>query len=181
MFKFAFVINMPGYTPETYSTVWQDENEYNFVAGVDGIEAGKEFVKKLASEGYELFNLCGDFDTEVTAEIQNAVGESAEVECSKYTEAEAAKLGALEVLQNYGIIILVEGADGIEEAYLESPDCNTTVMFVKDMENAKLAAAELVEKGIDFIELCSWFDEEKLNEIIAATENKVPVGTCAAL
>ena len=49
------------------------------------------------------------------------------------------------------------------------------------MRQAKAAGKRLIEKNVDFIELCSWFDKEKMEEIVEATENKVPVGTCGEL
>lgn len=39
--KFAFLANVEGVTPETYSTVFESAGNYNLVAGVDGIEAGR--------------------------------------------------------------------------------------------------------------------------------------------
>ena len=40
------------------------------------------------------------------------------------------------------------------------------------------AAKELLDKGVYFIELCSWFDEEKTRAVIAAVDGKLPVGSC---
>ena len=49
------------------------------------------------------------------------------------------------------------------------------------MKQAKQAAIKLVEKRIDFIELCSWFDLLRMEAIVEATGNRVPVGTCGEL
>ena len=71
--------------------------------------------------------------------------------------------------------------NGVEETVrlsLDSEDCNTRACFVKDLDAAKAAAAALAEEGIDFIELCSWFDQEKTEAIIEAAGGKIPVGSC---
>jgi len=64
---------------------------------------------------------------------------------------------------------------------LQSEACDAKVIFVNSIDMAKEAGKKLVDEGADFIELCSWFDKEKMEEIVEATENKVPVGTCGEL
>ena len=39
MLKFAFLINVPGQSPETYSAVYKNHKSYSIIAGVDGMEA----------------------------------------------------------------------------------------------------------------------------------------------
>ena len=179
--KFAFIANIPGETPETYSTVFETAGSHNLIAGVDGMDAAKVYIKKLADEGYELFNLCGDFDDEITAEIQEMVGENVEVKNARYTVDEAIKLEYLQSFKNYWIIILDEDVNKYHEEVLRSEACDARMIFVQDMRQAKNAAKRLIEKRIDFIELCSWFDVLRLEPIVEATENKVPVGTCGEL
>lgn len=179
--KFAFIANVAGITPETYSTVFETAGSYNLIAGVDGMDAAKEYVKKLAGEGYELINLCGDFDDEITAEMQEMVGDAVEIKHADYTVDEAIKLDHLESFKNYGIIIIDEDVDKYHEEVLRSEACDARIIFVEDLRQAKNAAKRLIEKKIDFIELCSWFDVLRLESIVEATENKVPVGTCGEL
>lgn len=50
------------------------------------------------------------------------------------------------------------------------------IVGVSDMNRALDAACRLVKQGVDCIELCGAFGEEGAREIIAVTENKVPVG-----
>ena len=57
MLKFAYIINMPGQTPDTYSAVYENAESYNLVVGVDGVESAKDYVKGLSDDGYTLFNL----------------------------------------------------------------------------------------------------------------------------
>jgi hypothetical protein len=54
-------------------------------------------------------------------------------------------------------------------------------MLVNNLEMACQAAIDLMEKGIAFIELCTWFDEEKTRAIIEYISGKVPVGSCGIL
>ena len=179
--KFAFIANIAGVTPETYSTVFETTGSYNLVAGVDGMDAAKEYIAKLAEEGFELINLCGDFDDEITAEIRELVGDKVEVENAKYTITEMIKLDHLETFRDYGIIILDEDVDKAHEVVLRSEACDARIIFVKDLRQARNAGRRLIEKRVNFIELCSWFDILRLESIVEATGNKVPVGTCGEL
>lgn len=179
--KFAFIANVAGVTPETYSTVYETKENYALVAGVDGMDAAKEYVKKLAGEGFDLINLCGDFDDEITAEMQEIAGENIRIKHADYTTDETVKLNFLESFKYYGIIILLDDEEKIHEEVLRSEACDAHIMFVKDMRTAKNAAKMLLEKRMDFIELCSWFDRLRLDEIVEATENRLPIGTCGEL
>lgn len=181
MIKFAFIANVTGVTPETYRAVFETANSYNLIAGVDGIEAGKEYVKKLADEGFGLFNLCGDFDDDVTAEIQEMVGEGVKVRNAKYTIDQMMKLQFVERFKDYGIIIQDDDVEKYHEEVIRSKDCDARIIFVKDLRQAKHAAERLIEKRVDFIELCSWFDVLRLETMVEATGNRVPIGTCGEL
>lgn len=179
--KFAFIANVAGASPETYSAAFETEEAYNLVAGVDGMDAAREYVKKLAEEGYELINLCGDFDDEITAQLREVAGADVEIQHADYSAEEMAKLEKLQSFKNYGIIIIDSTVDAPHQMKIESKECDANVVFVKDLEMAKAAGKELVEKGMDFIELCSWFDKPYMEEIVAATGGKIPVGTCGVL
>ena len=50
------------------------------------------------------------------------------------------------------------------------------IVGVNNMNRALDAACRLVKQGVDCIELCGAFGEDGAREIIAVTENKVPVG-----
>lgn len=50
------------------------------------------------------------------------------------------------------------------------------IVGVNNMSRALDAACRLVKQGVDCIELCGAFGEDGAREIIAVTENKVPVG-----
>ncbi len=179
--KFAFIANVPGVTPETYSTVFETANSYNLVAGVDGMDAAKEYVAKLAEEGFELLNLCGDFDDEITEEIRQIVGPDVEVQNADYMKDEFMKMQFLESFKYYGMIILDEDVDRPHEAVINSEECVTRVIFVKDLHQAREAGKKLIEKRVDFIELCSWFDILRTRAVINAIEGRVPVGSCGEL
>lgn len=181
MIKFAFIANVAGVTPETYSAVFETENSYNLIAGVDGMDAAKKYVKKLAEEGYDLINLCGDFDDEITAEMQEMVGDGMTLKNAKYTIDEAIKLDFLDSFKNYGIIIQDDDVDKYHEMVLRSEECDTRIIFVQNMRQARNACKRMLEKRVEFIELCSWFDILRLDTIVEATENRVPIGTCGEL
>lgn len=181
MLKFAFLINVPGESPETYSAVYENDESYSVIAGVDGMEAGKEYVKKLVADGFTLFNLCGDFDDETTEQMRADAGEGIDIDHAAYSIDELAKLNQLKSFKKYGIIIAMDGVETPQEVVVDSEDCIATAVFVKDMKQAKDAARNLVSRKIDFIELCSWFDRLMMEDIVKAIDGAVPVGTCGDL
>ena len=179
--KFAFVANIAGVSPETYSTVYETAGNYNLVAGVDGMSAAKEYIRKLAEDGFELINLCGDFNDEVTEEIRDMVGERVEVRNVQYTVDDLIKLDFLESFKNYGVMIHDENVEKFHEVVLRSDACDMRVIFVPDMRQAKRAAARMLEKRVGFMDLCSWFDTLRLEVLIDATDNSIPIGTCGEM
>lgn len=181
MLKFAFVINVPGVSPRTYAAVYENSESYSIVAGVDGMEAAREYVKKLVADGFTLFNLCGDFDDEITALMREDAGADVEIQHADYSMDELVKLNQLQSFKKYGIIIAMDGVEKPHEVVLDSDECIATAVFVKDMKQAKEAARNLVKRKIHFIELCSWFDRLMMEEIVEAIDGQVPVGTCGDL
>ena len=45
--KFAFIANIAGATPETYSAAFEAPEAYNLIAGVDGMDAARAFIEKF--------------------------------------------------------------------------------------------------------------------------------------
>lgn len=179
MMKFAYMINIPGYTPETYCGEYDSGKSITRIVGTDNIDQAVEYAAKLAEEGFNLFNLCGDFDDEVTAKISQAVGEGIKVRNAAYSSEELEKVEALEEFTKYGVIAVDPAVD--EPVVLEvSCDALYTKMWiVKDQEQANKAARRLSEEGMHDIELCSWFTEERTAPIIeAVNSDKIPVGSC---
>jgi len=175
--KFAFILNTDGGHPDTYAISFHGDDE-NHVYGVTGVEEGVAFAKELAADGFELINLCGDFTAEHAAEIASG---GVEVRNADYMPVELEKIEALEDLSHYGIIMMDTGVETPVKLGKMDPACNVYVRVIKDMEEACNAAKDLVEEGVTFMELCSWFDKEKTEKIIDAIDGKVPVGTCGEL
>lgn len=181
MIKYAFIANIPGVDPETYSAVFETKGSYNLVAGVAGMDMARTFIKKLADEGYELINLCGDFSDEMTEELRTVAGDGVRVLNVKYMIDDRIKLEFLRSSRNYGIIIQDDDVVKAHEIVLRSKACDARIIFVNNMRQARNAARRMIEKRINLIDLCSWFDILRLNSIIEATEHRVPVGTCGEL
>ena len=74
MLKYAFLINVPGQNPDEYKGVYENSESYNVIAGTDNMDMAKEYVGKLAADGFTLLNLCGDFDDAITAELREIAG-----------------------------------------------------------------------------------------------------------
>lgn len=181
MFKYAFIENVDNASPESYSFVYENAESINMVAGTSSFEMTEELVKKLDSEGYNLIDMCGDFDDEVVKKLLSVTKGEIEILHADYLPEELKKIEALESLQEYGIVIVMDGVEETQSFTLENETCNTYVRFTKDLDAAKAAAKELVEQGVYFLELCSYFDKERTLEIIHAIDGRVPVGSCGDL
>ena len=180
MFNYAFIVNSKGMDPESYS--WKYENgemDFRFFA-TSGLEMTKKYSKKLADEGFKYIDLCGDFTEDDAKQVALHTESRIEVEYAKYFESELKKLERLPTLGEYGIIIMGEGiAEGTTKTEkVIGSEFNTTIIIVGDDETAKAAAQGLVDSGVDFMELCSYFNEIKAGEIIEAINGAIPVGYC---
>ena len=142
------------------------------------MDMAKELAAKYAAEGFTLFNLCGDFDDDITAAMAEIAGEGVRIKHADYLPEELAKLEAAASLENYGIIIVMRGVEEPTELRLECDECKVKAVFVKDLEQSEAVAAAMAEEGVDFIELCSWFDQEKTEAVSEAAGGKIPVGSC---
>ncbi len=179
MMKLAYMINLPGYTPETYYGEYNTGESITRIVGTDNMEMAVEHAAKLAEEGFNLFNLCGDFDDEVTARISKAVGEGIKVRNAAYSPAELKKVEALEEFTRYGVIVVDPVVEEPVVLEVSSDDLYTKMWIVKDQDQAEVAAGKLSEEGMHDIELCSWFTEERTTPIIkAVNSDKIPVGSC---
>lgn len=177
MAKFAFILNVEGVNPEEYTGTLQAKN-YNGLFGVDGKEGAKRLVEKLNKEGFNLYNLCGDFDDSMTTEIASLSTNGAKFKHADYLPEQLEKIEALTSLKEYGIIVIDSGLTEVRSIELRDYGCNAHARFVRNIAMACEAAKELVDTGVDFIELCSWFDKERTDTIIKEIEGKVPVGSC---
>ncbi len=175
--KFAFLMNMPGETPETCYGEYNNEKNQNRIIGMEK-EVVEDYIKILAEDGFGRVDLCGDFtesDVEILTKASNG---KININYAKYFPVEIEKMDKLESLFEYGIIIFDDGVETTEWLEILNKQGNTYVTFVKDMCCAMEAGRELVKKGVAFIELCGWFDSEKTEQMISAIDGGVPVGTC---
>lgn len=181
MLKFAWFVNVPGSSPDKYKGVYENAESYNMIVGTGDMESAKAYAKKLADEGYTLFNLCGDFDDEVTAEMSALAGEGVKIRHADYLPAELEKVSALEEFSEYGIVVVMRGVEEPSEVDINADGMHTRAIFVKDQEQANAAAKLLSDAGMHGIELCSWFDKEKTEAVIDAIGGATPVGSCGEL
>lgn len=181
MFKYAFIENVDGATPESYSFVYENAESTSLVAGTSSFEMTEDLVKKLDSEGYDLIDMCGDFDDAAVEKLLSVTEKGIRICHADYLPVQLEKIEALESLKEYGIVIVMDGVEETQSFTLESEACNTHVRFTKDLAAAQAAAKELADQGVYFLELCSYFDRHKTLAIIDAVEGKIPVGSCGNL
>ncbi len=181
MLKFAFFINVPGQNPDDYKGVYENSESFNMIVGTGDMDMAKDYLGKLAADGYTLFNLCGDFDDEITAQLCEIAGPDVKIRHADYLPEQLAKVEALPEFSKYGIVIVMRGVEEPTEVVVDKPELYTKAIFVKDQEQANAAAKKLAEEGVHDIELCSWFDKAKTEEVIEAVGGVCPVGTCGDL
>ena len=170
MFKFAFFINVPGVSPETYSKVFENEECYGLVAGVDGVDAAKQYASRLAGDGFMALDLSGNFSSKAVEEIR--------VCKAQYTINGLTRLSHITSAKEYGVIVKVDGLEKPRGVMMKSDKKCTTVIFVNDMAQAKKAAVKLVAMRVSYIELCSWFDQLRMEALDRIIGSAVPIGTC---
>lgn len=177
--KYAFIMNSASLNPDSYSVIYENAGNQDYYTAVHGMKMTQELAKKLADEGYEQIDLCGDFDAKKAEEIKEAAENKIKVNYAKYSEEDLAKFDALESTSKYGIIAI--GFDMTEDMVrleLASEEFNTYIAIVANEETAAQAAKQMVLEGINFIEMCGYFDSEKAEKVAEAIGHQVPVGYC---
>ena len=80
-------------------------------------------------------------------------------------------------LTQFAMIIKRLGYDpAIHRASFDLPDFSTTIVCVSSLEQAIAVAQELVQQGVQLIELCGGFTPEQTSAIHDSIERQVPVG-----
>lgn len=74
------------------------------------------------------------------------------------------------------IFVAPEADSKLHRTVVDTPVVNLTVVGVKDYEEAKAVAVELVEQGVKALELCAGFGNEGLAMISKAVGGKASVG-----
>ena len=177
--KYAFVMNSGTLNPEIYSTVYEENGSRYFFSAVHGMKMTRELAKRLADEGYELLDLCGDYTEEKAEETRNSSGGRLKVNFAKYSEEDLKRFDALESANKYGIIVLAfHPGEDLVKLELTSEEFNTYIAIAGTEKIAAQAAKDMVEEGIHFIELCGYFDAEKAEVVAKSIGYAVPLGYC---
>jgi hypothetical protein len=78
---------------------------------------------------------------------------------------------------SYGFIFLGPGTDSaVDRAVIERSGFRTTLIAVPELSQAPQVARELVDAGVQLVELCGAFDQTATDEVIKAIAGRVPVG-----
>lgn len=175
--NYAFIMNSENLYPAICSGELFTGEFHAKIVAVHSMEMAKEEANRFSQEGYAAIDLCGDFDEAAAAEISQVAGESVVVSFMTYLPAELEKLSALSSMNHYGILLLHPSFIGQKDRFvLKSLEFDTYVIGAGSLDEAKILIRELVEDGIDFIELASQFTKDMANELIAELGGKVPVG-----
>lgn len=177
--KYAFIMNSGTLSPENYSVLYEDEGNHYFFSAVHGMDMARALAKQLADDGFELVDLCGDYDAEKAEDLVKASAGRLKVSYAKYSDEELEKFNALPANDRYGIIVLgFDLGKDVVRLELQSNEYNTYITIVAKEETAALEAKKMVEDGIHFIELCGYFDAEKADIVMNTIDHKVPLGYC---
>ena len=79
-------------------------------------------------------------------------------------------------LSDFAFIVFGPDYSSESTAIIQSDSLKTRIVGVDSLERAELAAIELVEDGVQLIELCGWFGPKGAARIIEAVGDRVPVG-----
>ncbi|MGI6732047.1 MAG: DUF6506 family protein [Anaerovoracaceae bacterium] len=179
MFKCAFILNSRSLSPETYSAEYKNEEFHFYMAAVHGLKMTCELAEQLGDEDFNCLDLCGFYDEKMEARVQEAAGANLKVSHAKYTKEQQEKFNQLESQKEFGLIIMAKGTENKPQRIeMESLEINTHIALVNSEEMAVKVAREMIQHGIDFIELCSYFDAEKAEAFIEGIGRQVPVGYC---
>ncbi len=148
------------------------------IVGIKGPEQG-EAVIKLLIDKFQIddFEFCSAFTEEDMIKYRKTFGDEIAFAEAKYFPKEMEKLESAESLLYYGMIFLHSGIEKLQMEKLECEGCKGRIAFIRDIDEACEAAKKMVVEGIDFIELCGWFDNDKVEAVIRAIDGKVPVGS----
>jgi hypothetical protein len=82
------------------------------------------------------------------------------------------------MLNSYGFIFIANGADPtVDRLVLDRQGFRNVIVAAPDQSAAEEVAIELVDDGIQFIELCGIFGPVGTAKVIEATGEKVPIGS----
>ena len=180
--KYAFIMNSGTLDPESYSVLYDAGENQDYFTAVHGMDMTLTLTRKLAEEGYEQIDLCGDFDEEKTEKVRNAANGKIKTAYAKYSEEALAEFDALTSTDQYGIIVMESGMSrDLVRLELNSEEFNTHIAIAANEEAAIRAAKQMVEEGICFIELCAYFNTERAEKVKKAIDDKVPVGYCGEI
>lgn len=79
-------------------------------------------------------------------------------------------------LSDFAFIVFSQDYSSESTAIIQSDSLKTRIVGVNSLERAESAALDLVEDGVQLIELCGWFGPKGAARIIEAVGDKVPVG-----
>lgn len=177
MEKFAFIVMMPNLDPEHYRADFETDRDLNTYIGVDNLDQAEEVIGRLTKlQDYTLINLCGAFDADSADRMARAAAPGTAISYVTFTGDEERKLNAADDWGRFGLLIHDDWI-GQTQAQEVPGDFHTSIRYVNSLSDAMAAAKELVRIGCTFIEMCSWFDEDRTNAITATLKTEVPVGT----
>lgn len=175
MEKFLFILNSETLTSETYRKSICSPTFSTDICGVNSFEMTCDVIRDSVEKGVECINLCGDFGPEEINKIKKEGYQDLNISYVKYSKEEEEKLNQLSKMNAYGIIVMWHDYN-LEKTTMKSDELITKVMTVKDLDQACKAAEILVNEGIDFIELCSAFNEADGKVISDYIGGAVPIG-----
>lgn len=181
MLNCAFIVIVRGVNPRTYVAAHKNPECRCLVAGVGDLQMGVKYVRKLVEMGYNVINLSSGFDDGTAEMLQREAGDGVKIRNARYSFDEIIKRHLLDRYSRYGLIIKLPGVEKAQESVMRNKVCDTRVIFVKDMRQARNAARRMMQKRVQLIELNTWFDRLRMYSVLDAIDDAVPMGTCGDL
>jgi hypothetical protein len=80
-------------------------------------------------------------------------------------------------ITKYWFIIKAPGYNRTgDKTNLNSVNFSSIIIAVSSIEEACLAADDMIKDGVEIIELCGWFEKKWYEKIKSHIKNKIPVG-----
>ncbi len=147
------------------------------VIGVESVDMGREGVEILSQWGVKIYDFSGDFSKEQLGEYEKIFSGEYQFNLMKYLPGQREKLEKVKDLSKYGVIVRNGDIEGYQREELVCPKKTATIYFVKDLEKAKEAIKEMIKEGVEYVELCSYFNLDRTKQLIEEVGGKIPIGT----
>jgi len=170
----AFLYLAPGSDPTRDRSILEDDADRTTFVAVPDQDSAAQVALELVDHGVELVELYGGFGPTAAARVIEAVGRRVPVGSVGYQGPAAP---ADPVIDHRAVIYQAGSADqAVDRLVFQADGQQMTFVAVPFPAAAAPVAVELVDQGIQLIELCGGLGPVPAADVIEAIGGRVPVG-----